>query len=318
MNNNKRTNWVRYLIGVLLTILLILVWQTLGCEFSIKIDQSNPSPTPSITPQNAPGSTTPSPAPLPPGKIVGITLDSVEPLKPIVEALKALPKKPWVRIVFDEGESAADYLPAVKAIAPYATILGMVVDSMAVPEYSVQEYEARYVEYMKVLGDLVTVWEIGNELNGEWLEEKAADKAIRAYKVVKLAGKRTALTTYYNKGCFDDKQNEMFTWVERNIPDGMRMGLDYLLVSYYEDDCNGAKPDWQAVFDRLHGMFPGSRLGIGECGTTRTAAKAAYFTRYYGMSVTTPGFIGGFFYWYGRQDMIPMTKPMWNQLKAAL
>ena len=36
----------------------------------------------------------------------------------------------------------------------------------------------------------------------------------------------------------------------------MKTGLDYLLVSYYEVDCHGHKPDWQQVFSQLATMFP--------------------------------------------------------------
>ena len=61
----------------------------------------------------------------------------------------------------------------------------------------------------------------------------------------------------------------MFTWVDANIPARMKTGLDYLLVSYYEVDCGGYKPDWQRVFSQLAAIFPNSKLGISEFGLVR-------------------------------------------------
>jgi hypothetical protein len=99
----------------------------------------------------------------------------------------------------------------------------------------------------------------------------------------------------------------------------MKQGLDYVWVSYYEDDCNGYQPNWQKVFDSLHVIFPNSKLGIGECGTTRSSKKAAYITRYYTMHITTPKFVGGFFWWYWRQDCVPYTtKSLWKTLNTCV
>jgi hypothetical protein len=98
----------------------------------------------------------------------------------------------------------------------------------------------------------------------------------------------------------------------------MKNGLDYVLVSYYEDDCNNYQPNWQQVFDSLHVIFPNAKLGIGECGTTNANRKAEYITRYYTMNITTPNYIGGYFWWYYRQDCVPWnTKPLWQVLDNA-
>jgi len=97
----------------------------------------------------------------------------------------------------------------------------------------------------------------------------------------------------------------------------MKSGLDFVLISYYEEDCNGLKPDWQAVFQRLSTMFPASRIGFGEVGTT-TTNKAEYLTRYYTMPITAPNYIGGHFWWYFRQDMVPSTLPLWSTLSSAI
>ena len=66
------------------------------------------------------------------------------------------------------------------------------------------------------------------------------------------AGKRTALTLYYNVGCGDGpKELDPIAFSQKYVPAAVRDGLDYVLLSYYEDDCNGIRPtcgDLDGVF----------------------------------------------------------------------
>jgi hypothetical protein len=143
------------------------------------------------------------------------------------------------------------------------------------------------------------------------------------YDVVKAAGGRTALTFY---ACDDlGDQNEMFAWANANVPERMRTGLDYVLLSYYDGDCGNLRSDWQAVFDKLRTLFPNAALGFGEVGSVNLgvdnedpAAAAPFIARYYGMPITTPGYIGGCFWWYFAEDMVPMDKGMYPMLRQAI
>jgi hypothetical protein len=65
-------------------------------------------------------------------------------------------------------------------------------------------------------------------------------------------------------------------------------------------------------------MFPNSKLGFGECGTTKSAEKAAYVDRYYRRTLDVPRYVGGQFWWYFRQDMVPMAAPLWKTLDDAI
>ena len=108
----------------------------------------------------------------------------------------------------------------------------------------------------------------------------------------------------------------MFRWINDNVPMNMKDSLDYVFVSYYEDDCDDIQPDWQSVFDSLHVIFPNSRLGIGECGTKFPERKESYINRYYSMDINTPNFVGGYFWWYFKQDCVPYTKKLWSVLNS--
>lgn len=252
--------------------------------------------------------------------IYGITIDGINPINDITASLSSLPVRMTTRIVFDKGQSASDYIYPVSKIHEVSNVMGEIVDSYYMKDYTVQQYSDRISEYLPVLVNGVDIWEIGNEVNGEWLGPKreVITKIQSAYKIIKIANRKTAVTLYYNKDCFDNPENEMFRWVNENMSDSMKSGLDYVFVSYYEDDCNGNLPNWQNVFDSLHAIFPNSKLGIGECGTEKPEKKNEYMNRYYNMKITTPNYVGGYFWWYYRQDCVPKTKALWLTLNNIL
>jgi hypothetical protein len=253
-------------------------------------------------------------------RVYGVTIDAINNLNNIVTSLSNLSRKPTTRIVFDEWVPATDYLNAVNQIHNVSFIMGEILDSYYMSLYTLAQYQARTTEYLNLLGSKVDIWEIGNEINGEWLGNTGdvVAKMNAAYTIIKAANKKTELTLYYNKNCWENPANEMFKWVHNNVDTTLKNNLDYVLVSYYEDDCNNLQPNWQQVFDSLHAIFPNSKLGIGECGTTSANKKSTYINRYYKMNITTPNYIGGYFWWYYKQDCVPYTTSLWSILNSAL
>jgi hypothetical protein len=259
-------------------------------------------------------------APVDSNKVWGVTIDAISNLSTIVTSLQNLCKKPTTRIVFDENVPATNYQTAVNQIHNVSFIMGELLDSYYMNTYNLAQYVARTNEYYNLLNDKVDIWEVGNEVNGEWLGPipDVVAKIDTAYKIIKSHGKKTELTLYYNKNCYENSQNEMFTWVRARLSQSMRNGLDYVLISYYEDDCNNLQPNWQQVFDTLHVYFPNSKIGIGECGTSNSNSKTSYINRYYKMHITTPNYVGGYFWWYYKQDCVPYTNPLWSVLNTAI
>lgn len=251
-----------------------------------------------------------------PKKFWGVTIDDVGNLSSIVSSLSSHYQKPVARIVFDEWQPATNYTQAVNAIDSVAYIMGELLDSYYFNQYSKAQWIVRVNEYLNAFGTKVDLWEFANEINGEWLGNKDSviAKIDTAFGILKAANKKTALTLYYNYNCWSNPNNEMFKWTVQNIPARMKAQVDYVFVSYYEDDCNNYQPNWQNVFDSLHTIFPNSKLGIGECGTTNVNKKKEYMTRYYSMKITTPGYVGGYFWWYYKQDCVPKTKALWTTL----
>jgi hypothetical protein len=255
-----------------------------------------------------------------PVPLYGVTIDDISGLPSIIEALRRLARKPTARIVFDETVGPAYYRNPAIELSAVSYLMGEILDSAYVRKISVRGYLNRTTRYLDSMGEVIHIWEVGNEANGEWLG-KTADvvaKISGAYDLVKARGKTAALTLYYNEDCWSRRANEMFTWTQANIPTRMKQGLDYVLVSYYEEDCNDLRPDWPTVFAKLAAMFPNSRIGFGEIGSSDPDRKAELLTRYYTMKIDQPNYIGGHFWWYFREDMVPWTEPLWSTLNSAI
>jgi len=249
-----------------------------------------------------------------PDPLYGITLDAVDHLPAIVASLSNLSHTATTRVVFDEFVPPSDYVDPVSQISRVSYVMGEILDSAYVKRYTVADYLQRTSDYLDALGPVVDIWEVGNEINGEWLGDtpSVVAKMQGAYDRVKQRGARAALTLYYNEDCWSNPANEMFTWTQAHVPDDMKQGLDYVLISYYEDDCNGLQPDWLRVFQKLASMFPNSKIGFGENGTVYASRKASYIQRYYSVRLALPQYIGGHFWWYGKQDFVPLSNPLWT------
>lgn len=344
-----------------------------------------------------------------PPRLFGVTVDRVSYISSIVEAIKELKKsapqiKPLVRVVFDFDETIfaekkyrfkeKDFIPeakvykeAIEELAEHAYIMGEIVDSSAVYRcHYVYEKTYTYAErtkaYANILGDLVDIWEIGNEINGEWVgwnkseswlepnisieqmeavRGRVADETMASYKELKkiIPAALTALTFYYNddgenRGYTDDKkynkrgelisygsQYSMLEWARNyreKLPD-----VDYVLISYYEDDNEGVRPNRSDMdikgliknLVKLASMFRNAKIGFGEfgpqCNTCKDRKCAAclsdqvsFIQRYYveldkqirkALRNSDSGwdarrdYIGGYFYWYFKQDVVNQRNP---------
>jgi len=251
-----------------------------------------------------------------------------------VTALQSLPKRVIVRTVFDppSGGSpvASDYVSSVTQIAAVADVMGLPVDSSATSGFSLAAINSRIAEYLGALGGLVSIWEIGNEVNGNWLGTGVMPKLEAMYDAAEAAGKPTALTFYYENP--PTPGYDMIPWIDANIPPGhrMRAGLEYALVSYYEDQNGGhqlTQAEINGLFTALAERFPNAKVGFGEFGWGRSippspggdATRAALIQRFYNYRVpTVPRFVGGSFYWHFRQTMVPKTKPDWAVLQTLI
>jgi hypothetical protein len=276
--------------------------------------------------------------------VYGVTLDDLSNLDAIITSLQNLPYRPTVRIAFDQDLSGENLYPALLKLHAVAYIMGEVMDSSYFPT-TLAAYTARTQSLVSSYGSVVDVWEIANEINGEWLrqnpdgsnttvnseETQIGQMVAAASSIVKAAGGKTAVTLYYNddgKGnnCWEKPQDSWWTWPTAFLPTSVTQNADYALFSYYPyQDCPGLSPSWSTDFTALEKMFPNAKVGFGEIGTSDTSAPQSVqdnlITTYYPMvdSIADPKFIGGFFWWYYAEEMVPYaTSSYWKLLDQTI
>jgi hypothetical protein len=266
-----------------------------------------------------------------PRPLFGVTVAGAVRLSPLVNSVRHLGKMPTTRIYFDTGRPASSYLAVVRALRPVSYLMGELLDSSDESRISVAEYRERVKTYLSLFGRNIDIWEIGNEVNGNWVGRypTVRDKLADAYKEVSAAGGRTALTLYYNVGCHDGAgELSPLAFSRKYVPRVVRLGLGYVFLSYYEDDCDGRRPPtatWTAYFRKLHTLYPHALLGFGEIGmnapvTRKTMSAAEVLLRhYYGLPLRLSYYVGGYFWWYYAQDCVPWrNKPLCPDLQSGL
>lgn len=257
-----------------------------------------------------------------PTPIHGITVEdtkdvTTEPFQTqVVTAIQNLSASPTTRIVFTPPRPASDYSMAVSRISKVSYIMGQPVDSSEVKSISVANYLTRFQDYVTTLGSNVDIWEVCNECNGDWLGKSSdvAAKLAEAYDYVKGQGKVAALTLYQfptlAASCVSNPSYDMLTWAksDTNVPPRIKQGVDYVLVSYYNDSCTPAQPEpnWQTLFTNLAAVFPNAQVGFGEVGWSTNspptvAKRKTLINHFYGLRksypITVKNYADGYFYW---------------------
>jgi hypothetical protein len=262
--------------------------------------------------------------------LYGVTIDRIAKISRIAEALARLPQRPTTRVYFEPRQKASYYTPALAQLHAVSAVMGELLDSSDERSESSEDLRAHVQEYVSALSGSVDVWEVGNEVNGNWTGpyETVAAKLTEAYRDVSTAGGRTALTLYENAfgpdHCGDGEAEETpVQFTQRWVPAEVADGLEYVLLSYYPTQCGGRTPSDAEVavqLEELHALYPHALLGFGEVGLPRpagkrTLAEAEAIMRWaYSLQPGLPYYVGGYFWWYGWEDAL---KPK-ARLAAAL
>jgi len=258
----------------------------------------------------------------------GITADSVENLDALVMSIKDQTAKPSIRIVFDPENAVSDYAAAIDELGRIAFLMGELIDSDSMTLYSVDQVRDRAEDFITAYGGQIDIWEIGNELNGEWVGKDPAEineKVQAAYDVIsKSQHGKTAITMNYWSGpdCYDQSWEPTLEYAQ-SIPDEIRNGVHYLFLSIYETACDPIQQptarEIGTMLVELGKLFPRAKLGIGEVGAQGKSdgfpaptysEKVHIARRYYGMhdqlkELVGDRFVGGYFWWYYCEDALP-------------
>jgi hypothetical protein len=266
-----------------------------------------------------------------PANLRGITYDDLSSTCSATKAqlhTERLLRHPTVRIVFDRVPPAC-YASGVARVDRYGQTMGELIDSSAMKAYSLAQVRTRVSAYLTVLAGSVDLWEIGNEVNGEWLSgvhcpgkaecrARARDvisKVQAMYEAAARAGYATEMTLYYEPPRVATQGYQMIPWEEAYVPAAMHRGLRYVLVSYYEAANKGIRPShsqWDAIFKKLTADFPNAKVGFGEIGLPKpiraaTLARAMNIFNYY-QTMEFPdisSYTRAGFWWNAAEDLVP-------------
>lgn len=262
----------------------------------------------------------------------GVTLDDTSggatDLATVRDLVDGDPQDGWVRLVFDAARTAASYTAEVRAAhAAGLHVTGQILDSSDMAGLSLARWQQRVAEYVTALPS-VDEWEVGNEVNGNWLGHDVTAKIQYAAAYVKAhTTARTMLTLYWQLG-EDDPAHSMFTWAKANLSPQVLATIDDLGVSLYpEDHPMGAALD--RVTTTLHRLYPQQRIAITELDYwspdldhtwwwgSRTdptgAGRRAVATLYQAASLGYPYSGGGTYFWYYLEEALPRAA-LWTAL----
>lgn len=265
--------------------------------------------------------------------LYGVTVDEVQQLQAITASLAELPRRATTRVYFDVHEPARYYLNAVQSIHSVSGVMGELLDSSDEQAITVAGLRARAQEYLQALGSSVDIWEVGNEVNGDWTGEYGVveEKLTAAYEVISAGAGRSALTLYANEfgpnNCGDGSgELTPVQFSERYVPASVATGLNYVLLSYYPTQCHQREPsdgEVAASLQALHAIYPNALLGFGEVGLPHrvrrgSLGKAEQIMRWaYSLDPALPYYVGGYFWWYGAEDALRPPAPLRSALASA-
>ncbi len=272
-------------------------------------------------------------APAPASPLFGVTVNRVSKLEHVLAALRSLPERATVRVYLDAREAAGYYAEPVQRLAGVSSVMAELLDSSEESRVSVAAFQTHVESYLGALGGSVALWEVGNEVNGDWTGayEDVEAKLTEAYEDVAAAGGASALTLYANDFGPDhcgDGEGELtpVQFSERYVPAAVARGLSYVLLSYYPTECGGREPSDEEVrthLEALHALYPAALLGFGEVGlprraSRRTLAQAEQIMHWaYSLDPGLPYYAGGYFWWYGVEDALAARAPLAGALPQA-
>jgi hypothetical protein len=218
----------------------------------------------------------------------------------------------WVRVLLDLDEPIAEYRPIVeRAHRNGLRVLGQMLDSSQMKRLDLAGWKTRVDALLDAYPDM-DGWEVGNEVNGNWLgpdvREKVAYAAARAKIVSPQA--RTMMTVLWNLG-EDVPEDSTFTWLA-TVPTSTLANIDDLGVSLYPED-HPLGIAFDRVFTTLHTTAPHAAIVVSELGygnddlghtwwwgspTAATSARRSVARFYDAASRAHPYSGGGTFWWY--------------------
>jgi hypothetical protein len=192
----------------------------------------------------------------------------------------------WVRLVFRSNpddfvyanrRSFNEYDDIIAAIrASGLRIMGTILDTGQWPSaLTPQVYAERTKNLVLHYRDQISSWEVGSEINGDWLgginSPLSSGQVFRIYSAGAAKIKEidpsleTVATLYWWEGTAPDEEHATIGWLKRYSRMGFGRDLDILAISMQPDE-NPVGMAFEGIFDRMHQELPDKKLMLGSLG----------------------------------------------------
>lgn len=203
----------------------------------------------------------------------------------IIEAVKRSGAN-WVRLVFRSNpsdfayakrSSFNEYDAIVKDLRTQGLrVMGSILDTAQWPSNLTPElYAERTKNIVFHYHDQIRSWELGSELNGDWLggikTPLAPEKVFKIYSAAAARVKEiepaleTVATLYWWDGTAPDEEHSLFGWLSRYVPLGFGKDLDVAALSLQPED-SPVGLAFERIFERVHQFLPDKKLMLGSFG----------------------------------------------------
>lgn len=169
-----------------------------------------------------------------------LTCENVSNYGEAVRRLQRLPRRVMLRIPIqwndDEGhiDDPNDYVNAFRAFSAVADVMIQFADSSAMKHFTPGSFDDHVKHCLSVLGSFCKSAESGNEVNGDWLGKRTAEKVQRALTACSHANLPTVVTYYLSA----DDPRQMFDWIARHP-----LSSKYALISHYPNTTPGVSAE---------------------------------------------------------------------------
>lgn len=231
----------------------------------------------------------------------GLTLDDslgsrIENYKWVVDSI-ARSGANWVRLVFPSNpsdflytrpRSFTVYDPIIDALKERnIKIMGTVLDTAQWPtDLTPDLYVQRTRNLVYHYSGKIRSWEVGSEINGDWLGgtktplglDKAFKIAVAGAKTVKSvdASLETVASLYWWDATAPDERHSLFGWLRRYAPQGFGADLDVVALSFQPED-NPVGIAFGGIFEKVHDALPSQQLMLGSYGFVEKKDLAGYW-----------------------------------------
>ncbi len=279
-----------------------------------------------------------------PGLRFGLTLDEnllkrLDDLDWIAEAVRRSGAD-WVRLVFRPNStdflysslrSFNEYDGVIEELAKNKVkVMGCVLDATAWPKTLTPElYAERTKNLVLHFRGKISSWEVGTELNGDWLGGASApftpEQVYRIYsaganKVKELdPALETVATVYAWEETAPDAEHALSTWLPVQVKRGFGRNLDVVGVSIQPED-NPLGMGFERAFDAVGDAMPAQKLMVSSLGYVEKEELKGYWwlapddvdggrkditILYATASCAMPRSLCGGFWWQTLDQMLP-------------